>query len=551
MDIDVTFSGYRCFSPRRPVTLSLRGDRVALIGVNNSGKSTLLKGLYEFRNVFSDLSQLTGMMTTTALEHGAPFRKMPETGDVAEIFWHFGETEVLIEVTLPSSQTEEENADTEGLAPHVQKAQIRVATGAQKYFVAFHALRGWTTSGSHVTFSQDGNLIVDRKLASAGRMLRAFEVLSECFYFPSVRHVSPFTPPEGRHGKFYDIDSGKTFIENWATHQQGAGKLSTQLIRAVTIDIKKIFRYNDLEIHADTSRHDLQVVADGMSMRLGELGTGLSQFLLLLGNIAFAKPSYVLIDEPETNLHPSLQLQFMRSVASRAKLGVVFATHSLGLARQAADRIFVLTRSGEDVEMTELRDTPNLAQIVGELSFGRADSLGTRALLLVEGPNDIMTFETLLSAFVSEHKFAILSLGGRNAINSTRERELEHIIAINPNVVAVIDSERGAADEALGPERSGFTETCRRLNIQCHVLKHRAIENYFTENAILAACPKAPFRGLSPYESYKEAKKSRPLWEKKDNWRIASRMLKSEIDSSDLGRILKALKDFPGGAARP
>jgi ABC-type glutathione transport system ATPase component len=43
-------------------------------------------------------------------------------------------------------------------------------------------------------------------------------------------------------------------------------------------------------------------------------------------------------------LHASLQLDFLQTLARYTDYGVVFATHSMGLARTAADTIYTLTK---------------------------------------------------------------------------------------------------------------------------------------------------------------------------------------------------------------
>src|SRR5437660_4827659 len=120
-----------------------------------------------------------------------------------------------------------------------------------------------------------------------------------------------------------------------------------------------------------------------------------------------------------------------------------------------------------------------------------------------------MTFEALLAAFDREHDFAILSLGGRGCISGAWERELEHIIAINPGVVAIIDSEKCSASDPLEACRSEFANVCDRLGIKWQVLERRAIENYLLQRAIRAAFPEAPFVELGPCDDMKHR---RPCW---------------------------------------
>ena len=51
---------------------------------------------------------------------------------------------------------------------------------------------------------------------------------------------------------------------------------------------------------------------------------------MVLLNIAIKKPSFILIDEPEINLHPSLQIKFLDILERYASNGVLYATHSVG-----------------------------------------------------------------------------------------------------------------------------------------------------------------------------------------------------------------------------
>src|SRR5260370_42397480 len=109
---------------------------------------------------------------------------------------------------------------------------------------------------------------------------------------------------------------------------------------------------------------DILVVGNGKSLRLSDLGSGFSQFIVLLGNIAFREPTWVLLDEPELNLHPALQLEFLQAAAARATEGVVFATHSLALARQAAERIYTFSQVSGETLVNPLDSTTNLTVII-------------------------------------------------------------------------------------------------------------------------------------------------------------------------------------------
>src|SRR5579862_1189449 len=100
-----------------------------------------------------------------------------------------------------------------------------------------------------------------------------------------------------------------------------------------------------------------------------------SSFVLV--NAANRRPALILIDEPELNLHPALQLDFLTSLTCYAECGVLFATHSIGLARASAEAIYATKRWGQgESEVTEYGTMPRLSEFLGELSFSGHQELG-------------------------------------------------------------------------------------------------------------------------------------------------------------------------------
>jgi len=63
MDINLTIGNYRCFPVGSPASLKLTKGFSALVGVNNSGKSSLLKFFYEMRPAFTQIGRNTGVVT--------------------------------------------------------------------------------------------------------------------------------------------------------------------------------------------------------------------------------------------------------------------------------------------------------------------------------------------------------------------------------------------------------------------------------------------------------------------------------------------------------
>lgn len=541
MHIDLKLGGYRCFPPDKPACISLRDGFTALIGLNNTGKSAFLRAIYELRCIFQTLAANNNQFRT-ALLGSAGYTPPPQVGHYQNIFWHFSDDNAFLEISLP---------EFKNVPNTFWRATIRVLRGDQPLFsLVLHDFSGDPISAPKEikppVLLTDAEvdprrswIQIDKEQGDPTHLLKAFELLSCSFYCPSTRHATPFSPPDSTRRFLYDIEVGTPFIESWQLHQQGPGKASTETIDKIVTDIQRLFRYDRLQIQVMLGGpQDLLIVANGKSLRLSDLGSGFSQFIILLGNIAFKEPTWILLDEPELNLHPALQLEFLQAVASRATVGVVFATHSLGLARQVApEQIYTFSQVSGETSVNHINRTNNLSEIIGEMSFGRVD-FSARKVLLVEGHTDVLTFEALLSMVNRDHQFAILSLGG--AVDGKRREELQHISALKLEVSAVIDSEKVSLHAGIDPARKDFQAVCQNLGINCHMLERRAIENYFTLRAIQAAFGrKRHFRELQQYESLTAIPNH---WKKRDNWKIARAMHWSEIKQTDLGQWLTELK---------
>ena len=64
MNLHISIANYRCFGNKQPAEFILGPGLTAVVGINNAGKSALLRFFWEFRALFD----LLGMPTTTGLE---------------------------------------------------------------------------------------------------------------------------------------------------------------------------------------------------------------------------------------------------------------------------------------------------------------------------------------------------------------------------------------------------------------------------------------------------------------------------------------------------
>jgi energy-coupling factor transporter ATP-binding protein EcfA2 len=530
MDLEVTVSNYRCFSDP-PVRFALKKGLQAFVGVNNSGKSCLLRLFYELRNVFA--AMCSQQVVWSSVHSPQAYGLMPMVKDPSEIFCDRNERDLVVGFEM----TEGPAART--LSP--SRFEIVIPRGTNTWSARIHA-EGWTVpgAGANLRNEADGGMsLVGSPQGAPVVPLKPVAELGDTLR--RMLYLGPFRNAVniGGSGDYYDIHIGQPFITTWKTLKTGYQKKQSEATYRLQDDIKRIFGFESFDINASDDGQNLQLMIDGKSYKQSEIGSGLIQFILVLVNAAIRKPSYILIDEPELNLHPSLQVDFLTTLASYAEDGVLFATHNLGLARAVSDRIYSVRKVGRDGrEVRDFTGTKALAEFLGELGFNAYQDLGFETVLLVEGPTDVTCVQQLLRLYQKEHKVVLLPLGGSSMINAGCEVQLGEITRVSQKVYALIDSERTQDGEAVAADRQGFADACSKLKIPCHVLDRRAIENYLPDRAIKAVKNSDKYRALAPYEALKGAD---PAWAKEENWKIARSMTHDDLSGTDLGEFLGKL----------
>lgn len=525
MEIDLLIKNYRCFPDESPARLRVGNGFIALLGQNNSGKTALLRFFYEFRNLFAQLAQgIGGALQTQKINFG----RVP-THDFESIFARANDRPLTIEI-IPSDAA---NAVVELTIPRGNSNPVGNC-GARLLMDGSQV--------PNVAIGTQGSKTGPEFLAI---FVEAFRRLSRTVYIPAFRNAvnaGAAAMSALPAANYFDIAVGQAFVRRWREYQTGDSIEKNELTFRVAKDISRIFGFRELQINASNDATTIQLIVDGRSYRLEELGSGVAQFVLTLGTVATSECAYVLIDEPELGLHPTLQIDFLTTLASFPKEGVLFSTHSVGLARATADSIYALIPEGDGRSRVTPFDqmTTNLSEFLGELNYSGFSMLGFNTILLVEGSSEVKTFQQFLKWIKRDHEIVLFPLGGSQLINRSAQAQLEEMKRITSNIVAIIDSERTAAGETLSVDRAGFAEACRLADIPCHVLERRAIENYFSETAIKRV-KSDKYRALGPYERLKDAD---PAWAKSENWRIVREMNPRDLENTDLGNFVASLREL-------
>jgi predicted ATPase len=522
----IVVKNYRCFSDDVPCSIDFCSGFISLVGPNNSGKSTLLRMFYELRSLFENLRNLNVLMEL--------FRESQQNfsavgvEDQNEIFTNRNNRNIIIELEINEAALNEINkvvVEINRNQPNSYKAffyyedpAIRVGR-YQTTINDVQRIYAFTIDGITTHLSMDG-------------YFKFLDVITNSLYIGAFRNAIN----EGS-GSYYDIPVGTAFISQWNNWKTGGTRRQNEVAQKISDTLAHIFGYSRLEINSTPDQKALQIIVDGKPYRLRELGSGLAQFIIVLGHVAMRKPMYLFVDEPELNLHPSLQLDFITSLAEYSEYGIMFASHSIGLARSSSERIYSFQKKDEKYTVRQFDQTTNLTEFLGEMSYSAFKELGFETVLLVEGITDVKTIQQFLRKFNKDHSIVVLPLGGAQFINSNVESEMTELKRISNKIAVIIDSEKGSEDEPIDVERMRFAKICRSLGFNIHITEKRATENYLSERAIKEIKGDS-YRGLAPYELLRDTELG---WAKSDNWRIARVMTKEELLDNDLGVFLSSL----------
>lgn len=521
MRTEIELSNYRCFPPGRDACLTFGPGFTAIVGQNNAGKSSLLRFFWEYRQLWEWLSAKNNLINMGQFGWGGT----QGTTDPDEVFSNLNSEDLQVKFALKDLAPDPE------AYPAPDALIINIARNTPGQAGLTWILGGYRAK--KISWEGTDTLEVRGRRYAIQPYAELFRALASSVYIGPFRNA--LNAAGARH---YDIEIGHDFISSWSRFKSGVSKAENRAAIKLTEELRRIFGFQSLEINPTNEGTTMQVNVDGQPYRLEELGAGLAQFLITLAFVAVQNPPYVFIDEPELNLHPSLQLDFLTTLASFAEGGVVFGTHSLGLARAANGGLYSVRRHAPGVsELHEFEATPDLAELLGELSFSGYQDLGSSRVLLVEGKHEVLAFQRILRLYGKEHEVAIVSLAGTNLINADSSAELEELRKLSTDIWVIIDSERQKAGEPLAAPREAFVQNCERLGFQICVLERRAFENYLTEDAVSAVKGDS----ISSVGSYETLKEAGYPWAKAENWRIAGHLRRSDLDETDLGLFLSRL----------
>lgn len=268
----------------------------------------------------------------------------------------------------------------------------------------------------------------------------------------------------------------------------------------------------------------------GVYAEANDCGLGLQDLLVILYFSLSPSHNIVLIEEPESHLHPEMQRKLLAFLYAETDKQYFVSTHSnVFLDRAFVDKVLFTQFDG----VIHLSDETARAEILSELGYEVTDNLVSDLIVLVEGPTDIPVLETFLMKMGISKNLLIKfwPLGG----DIMGQLDLS-VFGEKYTIVALVDQ-----DPRSGKVRRQFIEACKAAGIPATRLKRYSIENYFSMKALKAVFGKQIPDGVSEIDPKIPLEKQIGFDVKKRSRNIAREMEIDEIKNTDLYAFLQSL----------
>lgn len=266
---------------------------------------------------------------------------------------------------------------------------------------------------------------------------------------------------------------------------------------ALISEVREFFPELD-EVESDMTEHGIPTLnykEYGRRLDILYSGTGLRHFLDILLKTTMSGANVVLLDEPELGLHPDLQRRFMeylRKLADKKKVQFFLATHSQVLLNYADAMTFFRIMNVKGKRITSKVPSDGIHVLMSDLGIRPSDVFNQDLCLLVEGPTDVVFFEHVIrSLYKTEFEkvaIGIIQYGGSSGASGISNGTIDVSNIVSAQKYTLWTHDRDARPtEPPAAAAVAFNAKLSTLGLESRVWNKRSIEWYYPEQVHVEA----------------------------------------------------------------
>ncbi|WP_163853084.1 AAA family ATPase [Paenibacillus elgii] len=222
-------------------------------------------------------------------------------------------------------------------------------------------------------------------------------------------------------------------------------------------------------------------------------GSGVVSAIYLAGRLLCnsANTTIGFIDEPETGLHPKLQVRFLkllRELSSDFGIQWMITTHSPFIMKnlKEEDRLYLIEHDGAETTARAI-EPKNKSIVFQAIGAYLPDTIASKGFIFVEGATESTVLPLLLEKCginAEEEGLVIVPMGGEN-IYSIPPSDL---LKIHPKAMVILDSDLMkpiSSGGAVQKKKLNYEQECKSYGVDIYISKdYRTIENMYPKRCM-------------------------------------------------------------------
>jgi predicted ATPase len=233
---------------------------------------------------------------------------------------------------------------------------------------------------------------------------------------------------------------------------------------------------------------------DDLAIPLNESGTGIGQVLAILYVVLAADANVLVIDEPNSFLHPAASRQLVKLLREFRDHQYIISTHSPEvIAGTSPERLLMLRFQDQKTTISVLQNesVKGVQEALTEVGARLSDVFGADAIVWAEGPTEEACFQRVLKAMGVDlgSRVSIVALRNTGDLQAKRSKaeaiweiyqRLSQTNALMPRALAFSFDREGRTKDEIKELKS-------RSNGTVQFLPRRMFENYLLHPGAIAA----------------------------------------------------------------